>query len=271
MLLNRYSLSQRDSIIAATHYFQYFLKESPQESARIAKSWQSNKDKAEQDWNWIGNCSLAELNTKLSKVEVESEPLFSKYLERSKRGIVFTTLHMGNYLLGGLRLLSKLQGRKVVILRRVGHSEKEEKAFSKLESYGIRFKIIRHNQNTALQLFKSLRSGHIVIIPFDLPSRWGETLSLRFLDRRVNWVVGPAHLAFHTKSILVPFCVFRDQSVDVCAIDKILDLRLNNTGIKNHRDLAQYLVDFAAEEIRKRPDQWHQWYLAPEMLEQSNG
>lgn len=151
-----------------------------------------------------------------------------------------------------------------------GTTKFEAKAFAKLETLGIRFEVVRLGGRGVWRVLRGLRGGAVVVLLYDLPSRWGPTVPVDVLGKSMAWVRGPYELAIRSEAIAVPFfCVHAIGEECHLKIGRVLDFGSHVHGAWGQatgvRPVAQMFADAANLAVRSYPDQWHHWNLIGEM------
>lgn len=182
------------------------------------------------------------------------------------RGVVLSTIHMGDFLQSLFQICCLQKGRHVSIIRRVAEGDLELRMFGKHGQNGKSYDVIRVDDPAAgLKILRTLKKKGLVVMLYDLPDQFGKAMKLSFLDKQVEWVQGPAYFAARTDSLLVTFVSFRDQAGE--ARCELLPVISSNQGLKlDVVERAQCLADAATEYVRKYPEQWFQWSSFGEML-----
>ena len=269
MLAKLHTKPEYAQITQVANSMQLMLRESPTESMRLANRWKLLRSKSDSTWQWIIDQNAKEIERFLYKIEIEDENILANYLSGTDSGIVLSTLHMGDYLLSGLRLLIRMGDKKVIIPRR--KVKKFNSVFSILSAFDIDYEVVPKGPGSARYFLQCLRKGNIVILPYDLSQGWGKTATVDFMGRKLNWVIGPAYIAYLSQAVVVPFYTTVNGDECKCHIDQVLDLSLSNLHLNTYFDFAQHLVSLASRVIRTYPEQWHHWNLIPEMLSNEHG
>ena len=243
------------------------LDEPAQVARNLAIRWVTSSQGSYKRWlkySKANSATIIELADELKNQDVESLVAFLNF-NRSK-GVVLTTIHMGDYLIALLSILKDLKNRKIFIVRRKEEDAVEAGAFSHIASAGIDFEVIRMNEpQIGLKIFRRLKAGHVVIMLFDLSHRFGETVCINFMGKAMNWVRGPADMAAKSEAFLVPIVSYFEGYRAVCNVHSV-QAPSKGTDI---RSLVQYLADVAEPYVRAYPEQWVQWSEVPRMLSET--
>jgi len=200
------------------------------------------------------------------RIILPDQDLLQNFINSSTQGIVLLTIHMGDYVHAILKILSLATNRKILFLRRKACSEAEQSVYGKINSLGHGIITIRHGPSAAKTAANALRHGAIVILLYDLSSRWGETEQIKLFNTDLHWVSGPLFLSMLGRSAVIPFFIFKSGGQWHCEIHPVR----NYAAAK--RDRATFLVSemqsmgsLAETYIRTYVSQWHHWHLIPEM------
>ncbi len=191
-----------------------------------------------------------------------------QYLLHETRGILITSIHMGNYLQVLTSLADALHNKTVYLLRRKAVSAEERSTFRQFTDAGICFEILRQEDRPVRKAIAALRHGQVVVAMHDLSARWGATQPIRFCGRQLHWVKGPAQMAlagnavtlqnyshFDTAGVLQVRARRPQSAARSAAVDRPAHVRQQ----------TERLAAFAEAEIRRHPAQWHHWRLLHEM------
>jgi len=236
------------------------LREPQRRAREIAKATTNESNRSRQVWRSLSKMSSTQAKLLAAEIKFDHLPQIADYLNASDRGVVFTGLHAGDYLLALLKLRSQLTTpRHIYVLRRKAASELEARVFSHFDDSDIPIKVIRHGENRTLSVIRALRKGHFVTALFDLPQSYGKTAEVKFLDQPMQMVTGPSELAVLGHADILPFTsdYLRGQS------RARFEPPIRAVTVK---ETAQKLCDLGSQFIYKSPDQWQHWFHIPEML-----
>jgi lauroyl/myristoyl acyltransferase len=253
-----------DIEVVTAKSMEYLLGESPREALALARSWQKQRMRIEQDFRDLTNlrCDLIEASS--SKIKIPDEILLHNFLARTTNGIVLASIHMGSYVPAIFRIASKLKGRKLLLLRRSAGRQDDLFWQDMLAKYGVQVEIFQ-GKGAAIGLLQGIRRGGIAILFYDLPMRWGEVHPVTVLEKRLGWASGPARLACLGQAHLVPFICHEFENENICTFGEILEPS-GKSDLRSVGCVGQHMAAEAGKVIRKYPVQWHNWYLVPEML-----
>lgn len=247
--------------------FQVGLGESPQASVRLARSWRAYRKVVKGFWHESAITSLDQSMDRADKIVMEDEDLLQNFLLSHQQGLVLLTIHMGDYLHACLKILRLCSGRKVLILRKKSWSKAEQASFGKLDRIGHEMVTVRNGTGAGKSIIAALRQGAIVVMLYDLPPRWGETLPVNMFNRQLNWVMGPLQLSMLGKSCVLPFFTFETDAGWQCDLNPIRDYRhINQDRSLYLRSEMQALANIAERYIKRYATQWNHWHLMPEMV-----
>lgn len=190
------------------------------------------------------------------------------YLRQESRGILITSIHMGNYLQVLTSLADALRHKTVYLLRRKAVSAEERSTFRQFTDAGMCFEILRHEDRPVRKAIAALRHGQVVVAMHDLSARWGATQPIRFCGRQLHWVKGPAQMALAGNAVTLPIY----SHFDTAGVLQVRVRRPQSAARSAAADRPAYvrqqtkrLAAFAEAEIRRHPAQWHHWRLLHEM------
>ena len=191
-----------------------------------------------------------------------------EYLWQESRGILITSIHMGNYLQVLTSLANALRTKTVYLLRRKAVSAEERSTFRQFTDAGICFEILRQEDRPVRKAIAALRHGQVVVAMHDLSARWGATQPIRFCGRQLHWVKGPAQMALAGNAVTLPIY----SHFDSAGVLQVRARRPQSAARSAAADRPAYvrqqterLAAFAEAEIRRHPAQWHHWRLLHEM------
>jgi len=249
---------------------QKILGESPAEAKKISRDWLLYRQISQHCWQNMATLSFQKVCLNALDCIFMNENQVARYINNCPRGILITSIHMGDYLNGLLHLcLSASYRREVFILRTRNWEKQEELVFQKFSAAGIRVTVLRRQRSVALIAVKQLKRGNIVVALYDLPRQWGDTTRVTFFEREMSLVKGPAELAILAEADILPI-MFHYENDGSQVIDSFPVVRTpSRKGIclySTVQQLTQYLVTQAELQIRQFPGQWHHWHLLPDML-----
>lgn len=236
------------------------LREPQQRATKIAIATKNEAKRSQKIWHLLAKMTPAQAKQLASQIAFKHLPQIAEYLNATQRGVVFTGLHAGDYLLALLKLRSHLTTpRHIYVLRRKEASELESLVFSHFDDTDIPIKVIRHGDKRTLSVIRALRKGHFVTALFDLPHSYGKTAELNFLDYPMQMVTGPAELAVLGHADVLPFTSSCHKGQSRAQFEQPIRAA---TVIAT----AQKLCDLGSNYIYKNPEQWQHWFHVPEML-----
>lgn len=193
----------------------------------------------------------------------------NRYLREQSRGILLSSIHMGDYIRILTVLAPGLRDKKVHLLRRKEATAEEQRTFAHFEAAGIDYAVIRPDEHPARQAIAALRAGQVVAVLSDLSARWGTTQPITFCGRQLHWVKGPAQIALAGNAITLPiYSHFTAAGVlRITVAQPVRESSKTAAGASGQRTrcLTQQLARCAERQIKAHPAQWHHWRLIPEM------
>ena len=236
------------------------LREPRRRAMAIARATALEAKRSQAVWRSLSQMSPCQAKALADDVEFDHLPQIAEYLNVTRRGVIFTGLHAGDYLLALLKLRNQLTTpRHIYVLRRKTASDLETRVFSHFDDSAIPIKVIRHGENRTLSVIRALRKGHFVTALFDLPQSFGKTTEVEFLDQQMQMVSGPSELAVLGHADIVPFTSNHSRG---CSRAQFAP-PIRATTVP---ETAQRLCDLGSNYIYQTPDQWQHWFHVPEML-----
>ena len=244
------------------------LGESPQQAQKLARDWYKNRKLVKEFWHECANASMSKSLERANRIILQDQDLLQNFLNSSTQGIVLLTIHMGDYIHAILKILSLATKRKVLLFRKKAWSKAEQSVFRKINSLGHNTITVPHGPSSAKTLASALRLGAIIVLPYDLSSRWGETEQVRLFNTDLLWVSGPFFLSMLGRSTVIPFFTFKSGDQWHCEIHPARNY------VATRQDRASFLISemqsmgsLAETYIRTYVSQWNHWHLIPEMAQ----
>jgi hypothetical protein len=262
-----------------TYAFAELLGEPAESARRLLHDWFFYRQMEAASWN--GSSS--------GRATFPDAGRIGAYAGACSRGIVVATIHLGDYLEGLRQLrLATRWSRRVFVIRRALWSELEEHAFGRVASAELDITVLRGGR-AATTAVRELRRGNVVVALFDLPGRFGRTIDVELLGRRVRVVRGPAELAVLGDADVLPIVTRYDARgvsvVEAAPVIATQSVRTRCEGSQAHergrlprdprpsrnareqrvRDITQRLWRLAETYIRACPAQWSNWPMVAEL------
>ena len=170
------------------------------------------------------------------------------------RGIIFVTLHFGNWDMGAAGLAA--YGYPVdAIAETFELPRMNELVQGYRRQLGVN---IIPMERIGPGVLRALRRGHILALLIDVPAP-GPSVAVDFFGARAEVPAGPARLALRTGARVIPAVLAREPGRDEI-IRPILDfdLHFEPTGDEERdvRELTQQIMSSLERFIRQYPDQW---------------
>lgn len=245
---------------------QLALGESPGEATRLARNWYRVRAESRMRWKSIATASMEDTIAQTRAFYISDLSALIAYLSMQNQGIVLSTIHMGDYIQSLLAVLSKLSNRNIFLVRRKTPDEISSRVFAKLTGFKANYEVIYIAEPTAgLKVLRNLKRGAVLVMPYDLSSRFGSTSCFSLFEQKVNWVRGPVYYAAMANALLVPFITFRDDTgKKICELQPVISF--DDSSPEQIQLTSQALVSLAERYIRSFPEQWLHWHLMPEMV-----
>ena len=174
-------------------------------------------------------------------------------LETTRQGIIYISLHFGNWDLAGAWLA---RFRPVHVIAetfeppRLNDYIQGTRARLGLQVYAM--------ERSPMGLLRSLRKGESAAILLDRPEPEGEGEAVTFFGRTARLPGGPARIALRTGALLTTGVAARlDQNRYLGQFDVIARPEPTGDEDEDVRRLTQALVTSLERYIRERPDQWY--------------
>jgi predicted LPLAT superfamily acyltransferase len=248
-----------------TYAFEELLGESAASAQRLIHDWFFYKQL--ESASWIG----ARESTRGVLLDAAR---VGEYVNGCPRGLVVATIHMGDYLEGLRRFREVLSSAKrVFVIRRTAWSEIEERAFARIASPDFAVTVLRTGRGAAMTAIRELRRGHLVVVLFDLPRKFGRTIEVDFFGRCAHFVRGPAEIAALGNADVLP--IFTHYDADGVSVAEAMPVIPAQAFVPSERaartaDIAQRLWASAERQIRAHPSQWSHWSFVRELLSQEH-
>ena len=170
------------------------------------------------------------------------------------KGIIFVTLHFGNWDMGAAGLAA--YGYPVdAIAETFELPAMNELVQGYRRQLGVK---IIPMERVGPGVLRALRRGHILALLIDVPAPGG-SVTVDFFGAPAEMPVGPARLALRTGARVIPAVLAREPGHDEM-IRPILDfdLRFQPSGDEEEdvRELTQMIMSSLERFIRRYPDQW---------------
>jgi lauroyl/myristoyl acyltransferase len=248
------------AIAPLAHLIGNILHEPRPRARDIALDTLREGGRSQLTWNRLAAASPTAAVDMAQAVRSSQFDQIADFVDRSERGILVTSIHGGDYLLGLLKLTSLLRRqRQILVVRRRSASDVEERVFRQFSCGRHTVAIIRHGEGRTLQLIRALRRGEIVVALCDLPGSYGPTTEVQFLGHTMRLVNGPAELARLGQADIIPVTCSRSVHGAMATC---------HSPIRNRAvdETCQLLARIAEDHIRQFPRQWQHWFHVPEML-----
>jgi lauroyl/myristoyl acyltransferase len=190
------------------------------------------------------------------------------YLNECPRGIVFATIHLGDYLEGLRQLLGSVGQKQVFVVRRRAWSELEQRAFARIAPKGLVWTVLRTGRGAAATAVRELRRGNVLIVFFDLPYDFGPTVEVDFFGQRAHFVRGPAEIALLGEADVLAVFTHYEESGSVVEAMPVIAARpcARETRARRVEEISQQLCKWAEQRIRRYPTQWANWLWIRELM-----
>lgn len=170
------------------------------------------------------------------------------------RGIIFVTLHLGNWDMGAAGLAA--HGYPVNVIAETFEYGRMNALVQGTRRH-LGMKIIPM-ERVGPGVVRALRRGELLALLIDVPEP-GSTVTVDFFGVPTEVPAGPARIALHTGARVVPTGLVRVEGQDRM-IRPVLDFSLRHSPTDDReadvRDLTQKVMSSLERLIRQYPDQW---------------
>jgi lauroyl/myristoyl acyltransferase len=139
-----------------------------------------------------------------------------EHLEQAKaagRPILVTTMHMGHFQLGFLKMVEILRpSRQLSVFKFSQNDRNEDALFEAFTKLGCTPNALRAGDGGGREAFLALRRGDIVALTIDLELQVKSRSIVTFFGRPCNMQDGPATIAALTRAIIVPVVNYVDRN-----------------------------------------------------------
>ncbi|EIN6723128.1 lipid A biosynthesis lauroyl acyltransferase [Campylobacter lari] len=166
---------------------------------------------------------------------------------QSKRPLIVTTAHYGNWELLALSFGAKFQG--ISIVGRALDSVIMDKILSKNRT---QFNIeLIEKKGGLIKMLKALKEGRSLGILTDQDAVDGESIKIQYFNQEVNFIAGASVLAKKTNAMVLPCFVYQNDEKFFVKTFKALDA--SKASIE---ELTKYQAKCCEEMIKFKPDEY---------------
>jgi KDO2-lipid IV(A) lauroyltransferase len=171
-------------------------------------------------------------------------------------GVIFTTMHLGNWDIGGAVLAAR--GYPVSVIADTFLNERANAIVVKARQ--VRGMKVIHSSRAAAGIVRAMRRNEALAILVDTPVKDVAGVPVKFFGEWTTVPAGPARIALRTGARVIPAALVRASGTSdqiIALVD--LDVRFTPTGDTERDVQALTQRIFAAHErfIRAYPDQWY--------------
>jgi lauroyl/myristoyl acyltransferase len=174
------------------------------------------------------------------------------------RGVLFVTLHLGNWEHGGL-LLANLGIELTVLTRAEPEDALTELRIASRARWGIQTLIIGDDSFAFVEVIKRLQAGAALAISIDRPPERSTAL-IELFGKPFNASMAAAELARASGCALIGVTIVRQP--EGYAVKMLPEFTYDRQALGNRasrRELTQQILRAFEPEIRKHLDQWYQF------------
>lgn len=170
------------------------------------------------------------------------------------RGVIFVTLHFGNWDMGAAGLAA--HGYPVNVIAETFEYDRMNALVQGTRRH-LGMKIIPM-ERVGPEVMRALQRGELLALLIDVPEP-GSTVTVDFFGVPTQVPAGPARIALHTGARVLPVGLVRVEGRDEM-IRPVLDFSLRYDRTRDReadvRDLTQKIMSSLERLIRQHPDQW---------------
>ncbi len=220
-----------------------FPQKEPKEREKIALKIYQNFAKFGLDCIENQNSTKEKI---LKKVHFDNEELLKNALN-SKRALILTTAHYGNWELCALAYAAKFGAMSIV--SRALDSTAMDKILSKNRT---QFDMQIINKKGGLKkMIKALKEGRTLGILTDQDSSENESMKVKFFEKEVNFLVGASVIAKKMDALLLSAFIYQKDGKYHIKCFEIQDSRE-----KSSEELTLYQAKCCEEMIKFKPDEY---------------
>jgi lauroyl/myristoyl acyltransferase len=172
------------------------------------------------------------------------------------KGVIFTTMHQGNWDMGGAVLAAR--GYPVSVIADTFLNERANRVIVRARQ--VRGMKVIPSSRAAAGIVRAIRRNEALAILADTPVKDGTGVQVKFFGEWTTVPAGAARIALRTGARVIPVALVRASGTSDQIIAMVdLDVRFTPTGDVEHDIQALTQRIFAAHErfIRACPDQWY--------------
>jgi lauroyl/myristoyl acyltransferase len=172
------------------------------------------------------------------------------------KGVIFTTMHLGNWDMGGAVLAAR--GYPVNVIADTFLNDRANAVI--VDARQVRGMKVIHSNRAAAGIVRAMRRNEALAILMDTPPMDGPGVDVKFFGEWTTVPAGPARIALRTGARVIPAALVRASGTsDQIIAMADLDVRTVPTGDVERDVQALTQRIFTAHErfIRAYPDQWY--------------
>jgi lauroyl/myristoyl acyltransferase len=215
--------------------------------------------------------STNEIIEQAEKIYIEGEHHAAEALS-SGRPLLITTIHMGDFQLGFLRLMTRFKPKRKTFLFKLNPGDQKEvalmKAFDQVKAEPT---VLRVDESGGKAAYLALRQSHIVVLTIDLEVNVKSRSVIDFFGKPCHMQNGPATIAVLTKALVVPVVAFTNsKGQKIVRIEPMIDsdAKVHGATVEQRiNQVTQQLANQMQQWLTDSPSQAHLWtYIADTML-----
>jgi len=178
--------------------------------------------------------------------------------------VLIITMHMGNFPLGFLKLVSSVEGkRKFFVFKANQKNNNEDSLFTLFRQQSLEIEALYAGEDGGKKAYQELRKGNVVIMMVDFEVYVTSMANVTFFDQICQMQAGPATLAVLSKAVIVPIVNFKNTSgqatIKVESPLYTKKISLDETNQQVIVRLTQEIASLQESWIRIAPSQVQSW------------
>ena len=251
-----------------------FPQKSSAEIQRIAIKSQQRYFEFFVTYQHLAQCSTSKVKASLEKISIEGFDYIEDF-KNKEVPILIVSLHIGDFMMAFLKLISSLAfQKKVALIKWMQSSTKEVLAYQKFQDLGFPLTIFRLREKPGLEALRFLKQNNVLFTMSDINPDLLKTQRIHFFDKAAYFPVGPAELALAANATIVPIYSVFKAGKPLLKISKPICPESIDTFNLDFTEKVQLLTQAIAEDaeacLKVHPEDWHFWPLMNAMWEKSH-
>jgi len=219
----------------------------------------------------LADLGVEAISDAADRVHLEGESYFRTVMADT-RPVLVVTMHMGDFQLGFLRLVSSCSPltRPLSVFKMSAEDVRENILLDAFSRLGARPQILRASEEGGRRAFLALRKGQVVAMTIDLEVNVTTRSVVEFLGHPCHMQNGPATIALINRALVLPVVNFKDPNGRrVVRVFPPIDTAelLQGQPMKTRVDaLTQEFARILEKWIHARPRQVQAWFAIADTL-----